>query len=480
MTLQAAIEPENTTRVRREDAIDILQKIESHDPHHPIHWSLLKKWLIVTVYCLLQVFISMTSTSYTSIAYLIQTDLGGSTQVVTLGQSLWIAGNAVGPVILGPLSDIGGRKWVYVGATLLYAIFNIGSAKALNLPMLFIFQFLCGATGSVALCNVAGTVADLFGSMDGAALPMALFVATSAYGPSIGAPVGEALAENENLSWSWLFWINVIIGVGFAACLAFVPETLPHVVISRAEREISNNDNHAHGTSRLKPIKEFRFVVTMALRILFTEPMITALGIYNGYNYGLFFLFLTGLYPVYTVNNGLTPFQTSLTYLNVLPGVTFIFLYAPIQTYFFKRDRIRHGMARPEARFLVLLYVIWLFPASLFWFAFTSSGNVSFWCPLVAGAVATFVDPLLYLCLLNYITDAYPNVAGSAIAAFLVPSFLGAAAFAHIGIIMFANLSTQWAFAILAFTSLPLVGLIYIVYFFGPKLRASSKLARKF
>jgi MFS family permease len=80
---------------------------------------------------------------------------------------------------LGPLSDIGGRKWVYVGSSMestwvdpqfpltpllvfLYAVLNIGTALAYNLPMLIIFCFLIGVAGSTALNNVAGTIADLF------------------------------------------------------------------------------------------------------------------------------------------------------------------------------------------------------------------------------------------------------------------------------------------------------------------------------
>ena len=45
---------------------------------------------------------------------------------------------------------------------------------------------------------------------------------------------------------------------------------------------------------------------------------------------------------------------------------------------------------------------------------------------------------------------------------------------------MFGNLSTTWAFATLAFISLLIVGLVYILYFFGPALRKFSKLARRF
>ena len=158
-----------------------------------------------------------------------------------------------------------------------------------------------------------------------------------------------------------------------------------------------------------------------------------------------------------------------------------MFCFVPFQTWLFRRDRLKNGgTGRPEARFLTSLVCVWGFPISLFWFAFTSSGNVSFWSPVVAGGLLGFCDPLLWLSMLNYLTDSYPNVAASAVAAFLIPSFLLAAAFTHIGIVMFENLSSEWAFATLAFVSLTLVALIYFVYFCGPWLRRKSKLARTF
>ena len=106
-------------------ALGVLQKVKLHDEHHPIHWPVWQKWVIISIYCLLQVFVTITSTSYVSAEFLIQEKFGGSTQVIALGQSLFIVGNAVGPAVLGPLSDIGGRKWVYVGSIAVYAILNI-------------------------------------------------------------------------------------------------------------------------------------------------------------------------------------------------------------------------------------------------------------------------------------------------------------------------------------------------------------------
>lgn len=120
--------------------------------------------------------------------------------------------------------------------------------------------------------------------------------------------------------------------------------------------------------------------------------------------------------------------------------MTITFLFVPVQTYLYKRDKLRHGYARPEARFITSLVTVWLFPISLLWFAFTSDGSVSYWSPIIAGGVLGFADPLLWLSMLNYITDSYPNVAASAVAAFLIPSFLIAAAMCHAGVALFENL----------------------------------------
>ncbi|CCG84422.1 protein of unknown function [Taphrina deformans PYCC 5710] len=471
----------DTTDGQISDAIpNQLRYIELTDPAHPIHWSATKKWIIISVYCLLEIFVALTSTTWVSIAFLIQERYGTSTQVTTLGQSMFIVGTAVGPAFLGPLSDISGRKWVYVCSILLYAIFMIGVALARNFPMMVVFMFLSGAAGSTALSNVAGTIADLYGDANNAGQAMALFVACANIGPSLGSPVGEWVAENPHMGLNWLFWLNVIIGGAFAAVLALVPETLPRVVIRRNPKH--RDIEHAPVVEKkISVMREIYFVTSMALRIMTTEPIVISLGLYNGFAYGIIFLYLSGVFGVFVTNNGLSYIVADLTFLNFAAGVIVLFFCMPIQTWAYTRDKANNGgQGRPEARFLTSLVCVWGFPASLLWIAFTSNGDTSYWSPIVGGAVLAFVDTLLYLSMLSYITDSYPNVAGSAVAAFLIPSFLLAAGFAHIGIIMFERMSTTWAFATLGFISLGIVALVYILYYFGPALRRYSKLARNF
>lgn len=90
-----------------------LQRVRTQDEHHPIHWSSAKKWIIVFWYCLLQVFVTLTTTTYVSAEFLVQEQYGGTTQVVALGQSMFIIGTAIGPAFLGPLSYVVPPRMAY-------------------------------------------------------------------------------------------------------------------------------------------------------------------------------------------------------------------------------------------------------------------------------------------------------------------------------------------------------------------------------
>ena len=87
-----------------QDPLALLEKIRVNDDAHPIRWPVWKKWLITIVYCLLQMFVTLTSTTYVSIEFLVEEKWGTGAQVTTLGQSMFIIGTAVGPAFLGAKS----------------------------------------------------------------------------------------------------------------------------------------------------------------------------------------------------------------------------------------------------------------------------------------------------------------------------------------------------------------------------------------
>ena len=56
--------PVTSTNV--DSALAALELVKAQDAHHPMHWPAWKRWSIITVYCILQLFVTMTSTSYST------------------------------------------------------------------------------------------------------------------------------------------------------------------------------------------------------------------------------------------------------------------------------------------------------------------------------------------------------------------------------------------------------------------------------
>lgn len=84
----------------------------------------------------------------------IHEELGGSRVVITLGVSLMVVGFAGGPLVAGPLSEVLGRRPVYVVCGLFYTAFAWAAAEAPNLGSLLVFRFFMGAFGSASINTV--------------------------------------------------------------------------------------------------------------------------------------------------------------------------------------------------------------------------------------------------------------------------------------------------------------------------------------
>jgi hypothetical protein len=85
---------------------------------------------------------------------------------------------------------------------------------------------------------------------------------------------------------------SIIIAGAFAIILAFLPETQPTVVIAKASLGDALADKIRARKQGLAVAREIYFVASTALKILFTEPIVAFLGIFNGFAYGLLFLYL--------------------------------------------------------------------------------------------------------------------------------------------------------------------------------------------
>lgn len=84
-----------------------------------------------------------------------------SEPVVTLGVTTYLVGLAVGSVVLAPISEIYGRRPVYIISMFLFVILIIPCGLATSLAEVLVVRFFGAVAGSAMIANAPGTISDI-------------------------------------------------------------------------------------------------------------------------------------------------------------------------------------------------------------------------------------------------------------------------------------------------------------------------------
>lgn len=72
-----------------------------------------------------------------------------------LTEAGFVLGFVVGPLLWAPMSEVFGRRLLFIGTYILFTIFNGGAIASQNIWTLIILRFLAGTAGSSPLTNGA-------------------------------------------------------------------------------------------------------------------------------------------------------------------------------------------------------------------------------------------------------------------------------------------------------------------------------------
>lgn len=193
-----------------------------------------------------------------------------------------------------PMSEMVGRKPVYVVTLFVAVIFLIPCAVAENTATLLVCRAIDGIAFSAPMTLVGGTLADLWRNEE-RGVPMAAFSAAPFIGPAIGPLVGGFLFQAKG--WRWLYWIQLILAGAIWVVITFtMPETYTPTILSRRAKKLRRQENRDNYVTEKeldsRPFSEqLRLFLFRPFQLLFLEPIVLLLAIYMSVLYGLMYMF---------------------------------------------------------------------------------------------------------------------------------------------------------------------------------------------
>ncbi|KAK6842742.1 hypothetical protein PG990_005325 [Apiospora arundinis] len=457
-----------------------------NDPENPRNWSRPKKFFVTFEICLLTFSVYIGSAIYSAGIMGVTKEFGVSPVAATLGLTLFVAGYGLGPMLWSPLSEIPqtGRNPIYIITLALFVVLQVPTALATNFGMLLAFRFITGFIGSPSLATGGASIGDMY-SPAKRTYGLAVWGIGAVCGPTLGPLVGGFAVEKE--TWRWSIWeIMWLSGATLILLVFFLPETSSANILyrrARRLRKLTGNDKLICEPELAGQEMTGKDIVSMVLirpfSLLFTEPIVFALDLYIALIYGILYIWFESFPIVFTEIYGFSLGKQGLAFIGILVGV-FVVLppFAWYQHKYIEPKFNADGELKPEWRLPPAFIGSLAIPICLFWFGWTSRADIHWIVPIIGTAWFSVGTFLLFNCVMNYLSDAYPEYIASVLAGNdLLRSGFGAG-FPLFATAMYNYLGVDWASSTLAFISIAFIPIPFLLFKYGETIRHKSKHAR--
>ncbi|PPQ70367.1 hypothetical protein CVT24_013142 [Panaeolus cyanescens] len=399
---------------------------------------------------------------------------------------------AFGPLVIGPLSEIYGRSRVLQISYLFFLAWNLGCGFATNKGQLIAFRFLAGLGGGAPLSIGGGVLGDTWHPEErGKAI--AIYSLAPLLGPVhvVGPVCGGWISKGT--TWRWVFWSTSIADVVVQVLgLFFLRETFaPYLLQEKAKRIQKQMDLEKVPYRRVLSVYEtkedrhwktiFKIALTRPFMLFINEPIVQLLGVYMGYLYGVFYLFLTTIPAIYGGVYREDVGIAGLHYISLGLGLTFAAqvnaraLDALYKYYKKKND----GVGEPEFRLPSMIPGTILMPFGLLLAGWSAQHRLH-WIATDIGIACVGAGVILnFQAIQTYVVDSFTRYAASALAAVSFIRSIGGFTFPLFAPAMYQQLGYGKGNTVLACASIGIGCPAPILFWkYGKRIRMSSRYAR--
>ncbi|RDB16631.1 Efflux pump vrtL [Hypsizygus marmoreus] len=477
------------------------------DPANPKNWPYRQKWAATLVVSLFT-FISPVSSSMVAPATTqVAADFGVTdTVIIAMMTSIFVLAYAIGPLFLGPLSEIYGRSRVLQLSNVFYLGMHNSVSKISHLILTgyrqfgilraalpkrransLLLDFLLGWEAAHHYRLVVGVLGDVWRAEE-RGKATAIYSLAPLLGPVVGPVCGAWIAEKSR--WRWVFWSTSIVDAAIQISgFFFLQETFAPLLLERKAKLIRKSLDAEEGQAKdvrtiyeEKGERSWSQILSKALTrpflIFGREFIVQLLGIYMAFVYGVFYLFLTNVPSIF---EGQYHERTGIAGLNYISLGLGIVLGSQISARYM--DRIykyykaqNNGVGEPEFRLPSMVPGTFILPAGLLLVGWSAEKKVhSFFTDFVIFLVGGGMVPL-FQAIQTYVVDAFTLHAASALAAVSCLRSLAGFGFPLFAPNMFKTLGYGKGNTILAVVSIVLgCPVPWLFWKYGKRIRLASQ-----
>ncbi|UTI66070.1 MFS transporter [Paraconexibacter antarcticus] len=170
-----------------------------------------RPWAMLFVVCLAQLMIVLDATIVNVALPTIQDDLGFSDSGLTWVVNAFLVSFGSLLLLAGRLGDLAGRRAIFLGGVTVFTVASVLCGLAPSGGVLVAARFLQGIGAAAQASVILAIIVTNFSAGAEQARAMSAYVFVSVAGGSLGLLAGGLLTEA--LSWHWVFFINVPIGI---------------------------------------------------------------------------------------------------------------------------------------------------------------------------------------------------------------------------------------------------------------------------
>ncbi|GAA87768.1 MFS transporter [Aspergillus luchuensis IFO 4308] len=454
---------------------------EHDDSENPLLWPLWYKSLVVAAMSVGATVVALSSTLYTSGIPGLQEEFGISKLKALFGITTYLLGMAIGCVLFAPLSELVGRRPVYLVSLTIFLLLLLPTALAQNIETILVSRFFGGLFGSALMSNSPASISDIVSDKH---RPLAFgFLSIGpmngpVYGPIIGGFV------YQYMGWRWTNWIVLIIGGAVLILMIFIKETYAPVILRRRTKLKRIETQNRKWWTRYDHAQDLRSLLQISLSrpfiMLLTEPICIFWDIYVALVYGGLYLCFVA-YPIaFQQERGWSPGIGGLSFVGIGIGVYIAIACEPI----FRRlinhhQRSEDGRVPPEATVSIVGLGGTLIASGQLWFAWTCTPNVHWLVSIVAGVPFGAGNACVFIYASNYLARSYGIYAASALAGNMFTRSIMGACLPLAGPSMYGTLGLHWAGTLLGLVEVACIAIPVVFYFYGHKIRERSPLIKK-